>query len=99
MRADRPLILAVLLLAAGLGLIFGYCHGNASLSVNYPFAGSVVKLNIQTYGPAAVSGPVLTLLGLIALVWAFLCAVFTQFGFGGNRGKDEDDGAPTRLLE
>ncbi|MDE3202326.1 MAG: hypothetical protein KGN79_15550 [Acidobacteriota bacterium] len=97
MRADRPLILAVLMLAGGLGLIFGYCHGNAGLNVGYPFAGSVVKLSIETYGPAAVGGPVLTLLGLIALVWALLCAVLSQFGLGA--GREEDAGAPTRLLE
>ncbi len=97
MRADRPLILAVLLLATGLSLIFGYCHGNAGLNVAYPFAGSVVKLSIETYGPAAVGGPVLTLLGLIAFAWAFLCAVLAQFGLGS--GREEDEGAPTRLLE
>lgn len=97
MRAERPLILAVLMLAAGLGLIFGYCHGDAGLNVVYPFAGSVVKLSVETYGPAAIGGSVLTLLGLIALVWAFLCALVAQFGFGG--GREEDAGAPTRLLE
>jgi hypothetical protein len=97
MKCDRPLILSVLLMAVGLGLTFGYCHGNAGMNVSYPFAGSVLKLNIETYGPAAVGGPLVTLMGLLVLAWALLCAVLAQFGLMG--GRESDHGEPTRILE
>jgi hypothetical protein len=97
MKCDRPLILGMVLFAVGLGLTLGYCHGNAGLNVAYPFAGSLLKLNLETYGPAAVGGPLVTLLGLIVLAWALFCAVLAQFGLMG--GRDEHVGEPTRLLE
>lgn len=97
MKCDRPLILSVLLMAVGLRLTIGYCHGNAGLNVGYPFAWSVLKLNIETYGPAAVGGPLVTLLGLVVLAWALFCAVLAQFGLMG--GRDEHAGEPTRLLD
>jgi len=96
MKSDRPLILSVLLLALGLGLTFGYCTGNVGLNASYPLSGASFRLSIETYGPAAFGGPVVTLLGLIVLAWALLCAVFAQFGFFG--GREEDAGEPTRLL-
>ena len=97
MKSDRPVILSVLLIALGLGLTFGYCTGNFGLNASYPLSGASFRLSIETFGPAAVGGPVVTLLGLILLVWALFCAVFAQFGFFGS--GDHDAGEPTRLLE
>ncbi|HZB89686.1 MAG TPA: hypothetical protein VE291_13590 [Terracidiphilus sp.] len=97
MRSDRPLIVAVLLLAGGLGLIFGYCHGGAGWSVAYPMDGASVKLNVDTYGPAAVGGPLLLLAGLLALFWSFLCAIVAQFA--PLLGHEEQREELTRLLE
>lgn len=97
MRSDRPLIASVLLLAAGLGLTFGYCDGNVGLNAGYPLAGSSFKLCVATYGPAAIGGPVLTLMGLLLLVWALLCAILGQIGLLGSATDREDE--PTRLLD
>ena len=97
MRSDRPLILSVLLLAAGLWLIFGYCHGNAGINVAYPFAGASVRLQLATYGPAAVGGPLLTLVGLLVMAWALFCAIMAQFGL--TAGEDDRVNKPARLLD
>ena len=75
MKSNRSLIAAVILLAAGLGLIFAYCNGTTSMSVGYPFAGSVLHIAITTVGPAAVGGVGLTVLGLLLLIWAFIWAI------------------------
>jgi hypothetical protein len=97
MRSDRPLILSVVLLAVGLWLTFGYCHGTAGMSVAYPLSGASLRLQLATYGPAAVGGPVFTLAGLLVMSWALLCAIMAQFGFTGG-GEDRATGTP-HLLE
>ncbi|HEU5350996.1 MAG TPA: hypothetical protein VFU55_05325 [Terracidiphilus sp.] len=97
MRSDRPLILSVILLAAGLWLTFGYCHGTAGMSAAYPFAGSSLHLQLATYGPAAVGGPLVTLVGLLVMAWALLCAIMAQFGLTG--GEEDRATGTTRLLE
>lgn len=75
MKSNRSLIAAVILLAAGLGMIFVYCNGTTSMNVGYPFAGSALHIAITTTGPAAVGGVALTLLGLLLLIWAFIWAI------------------------
>jgi hypothetical protein len=75
MKSNRSLIAAVLLLAAGLGLIFFYCNGTTSMNVGYPFSGSALHIAITTLGPAAVGGVALTALGLLLLIWAFVWAI------------------------
>ncbi|HEV2214810.1 MAG TPA: hypothetical protein VGR64_05935 [Terracidiphilus sp.] len=97
MRSDRPLILAVLLMAAGLTLVFGYCHGTGGINVAYPFSGAHMQLELATYGPAAVGGPLLTLAGLLVMAWALLCAIMAQFGLTG--GEDDRATGTPRLLE
>jgi hypothetical protein len=79
MRADRPLIGAVVFLAAGLGLILGYCHGSTGFNAGYPLAGSTLHLDLTTTGPAVVGGMVCTAIGCLLLVWAFLAAVVSLF--------------------
>ena len=80
MKADRPLILAVLILASGLALICVYCTGNTSMSMAYPMSSSVLQVAVTTSGPAALGGVALTMLGLLLLVWAFLCAIIGETG-------------------
>jgi hypothetical protein len=74
MRSDRPLIVSVLLLASGLALIIGYGTGNAAFNAAYPISAANLQLAITTTGPAALGGLVLTILGLLAMIWAFICA-------------------------
>ena len=97
MRPDRPLILSVLLMAAGLGLTIGYCTGNAGISPSFPLSGASLRLGLTTYGPAALGGPALTALGLVLLLWAWLCAILRQMGLFGTPEDREEEG-PTRLF-
>jgi hypothetical protein len=109
MRPDRPLIASILLLAAGLGLTFVYCHGNVGMAASYPLSGALLKIDLATYGPAALGGPALTVVGLAALLWALICAIFSQIGLLFGRAddgptrlfdstRDRDDSGPTRLF-
>jgi xanthine/uracil permease len=75
MKADRPLIVSVLLLAAGLATILAYCHGTTNLSAAYPLNGSTLHVEFTTIGPAVLGGLLLTALGLLTMVFAFLAAI------------------------
>ena len=78
MRPDRPLILAVASLATSVGLIVGYCHGTTSMNVAYPFTGSILHIDLTTYGPAVLGGFLLTALGVLLLAWSVLAAFVHQ---------------------
>jgi hypothetical protein len=78
LRSDRPLILSVLLLAAGIGIIFEYGNGTGSFNASFPMAGASVQAAITTYGPAAMGGLALTALGVLLLAWSFLAAIVGQ---------------------
>ena len=78
MKPDRWLILAVIVLAAGLGLIFGYCHGTVGLNVALPISSASFNLCTTTTGPGSLGGFALTVLGALLLLWAFFCAIVSQ---------------------
>ena len=85
MRPDRPLIVAVAALAAGVGLLVMYCQGVTSMNVAYPFSGSTLHLDMTTTGPAVLGGIALTALGLLLLVWSLLAAIVHQFSLLAGR--------------
>ena len=108
MRPDRPLIVAVASLATGVGLIVAYCQGKTNLNFAYPFSGSELHLDLTTYGPAALGGFVLILLGIGLLVWALLAAIVHQISlladghdrrqrFLEPKGEYEDERYPGTL--
>lgn len=106
MKCERPLIVSVVSLAAGLSLLFGYCSGTSSFNLAYPFAGSAVHLDLTTIGPAAIGGIALTVVGLLFLIWAFLAAIVDQVTAPFRRSSDDyritsDDRirTPERILE
>jgi hypothetical protein len=78
MRSDRPIIAAILSLAAGLGLIFAYGNGTTNLSAAYPLTGSSLHMDLTTTGAAAVGGLAFVALGLLLLTWALLAAIVGQ---------------------
>ncbi|HEY1159821.1 MAG TPA: hypothetical protein VGE83_04280 [Terracidiphilus sp.] len=78
MRPDRSLIASVVFLAIGLGFLFGYCHGTAGLSAAIPVSGASFNLCVTTTGPGALGGFALTVLGVLLLLWATLCAIVGQ---------------------
>src|SRR5580658_3044605 len=79
MRSDRPLVLAVIFLAAGLGVLVGYCNGTTGFSASYPFTNSILHLEMTTTGVGVVGGMVATAIGLLLMVWAFLAAIVSLF--------------------
>ncbi len=96
MKSGLPLILSVLFLAAGLGVIIGYCHGSANFNAAYPFAGSMLHIDMSTSGPGVLGGLLCTAIGVLLLLWAFITAVVGQIArwIGSN-----DDRPTERLLE
>jgi len=84
MRADRPLIGAVIFLGAGLGLILGYCHGTTGFNAAYPLAGSSLHLDLTTTGPAVLGGVACTAIGCLLMIWAFFAAIVSLFTWTEN---------------
>ncbi|HUA98910.1 MAG TPA: hypothetical protein VMA34_11335 [Terracidiphilus sp.] len=91
MKADRPLIGAVLLLATGLSLVFIYGTGTSGFNIAFPFSGSTLHLDLTTSGLAVLGGVACTALGALLLVWAFLVAIVCQIGMLLGRDRYADD--------
>ncbi|MGA7110299.1 MAG: hypothetical protein WBV28_20920 [Terracidiphilus sp.] len=88
------LLLSVVLLAVGVGVIFGYCHGSTGFSFAYPFSGTSLHIDITTTGVPALIGVPLTLLGAFLGILAWFLALI-------QRRKEEvvDDLPPRRREE
>jgi uncharacterized membrane protein len=85
------LIVAVVLLAGGVGLIFGFCNGTTGFNFGSPISGSSLHIDITTTGVPALAGMALTGLGAFLLVVATVIALVGVF--------QRDDGALTRRSE
>jgi hypothetical protein len=83
MRANIPLIGAVLFLVAGLGLILTYGQNTSSFNMGIPIAASALQIAIVTTGPAVVGGVCLTAVGLLLLVLATILAILGEIGLLG----------------
>ena len=79
MKSDRLVIFAVLFLAAGLGLIFGFTNGSTGLNVGYPFSETRLHVDITTAGIPVLAGVPLIAAGAVLLVFAFIAAISSQF--------------------
>lgn len=75
MRAERPLLASAAFLAAGLSILFCYGTASSGISAAVPWANSNFHLNLVVAGPAAISGVVLTIVGVFLLIWAILGAL------------------------
>jgi uncharacterized membrane protein YphA (DoxX/SURF4 family) len=86
------LVIAVVCLAAGIGVIFGYCNGTTGFSFGYPLSASSIHIDITTTG---VGVPIAV--GLVGL-GSFLLIVDTVIALVGLlRRKGEY--APSRRRE
>ncbi|MGO9865714.1 MAG: hypothetical protein ACLPLR_19080 [Terriglobales bacterium] len=86
MKSDYVLIGSVLLLAIGLGLIFGYTHGTVGFSAAYPVSGASLQVSLNTTGLPAMAGVPLTLLGLLLLIAAAIIATVRTLPGSGRQG-------------
>ncbi len=78
LRSDRPLIVSVLLLAAGLGMVFVYGTGTAAFDAAYPVSRASLQLSVSTSGMAAIGGLALTAVGLLSLILSLIYAIIGQ---------------------
>lgn len=90
MRADRPVLASAIFLAAGLSLIFCYGTSHSGLNAALPVANSSFHLTVATGGPAAIGGVILTIIGVLFLVWAILAALAWHFRLlsGGEKRRE-----------
>jgi hypothetical protein len=78
MRPDRPLIAAVVSLAAGIAAIVVYCQGTTAFNAAYPFSACHLHIDFTTDGPAVLGGMALIAIGLLLMAWALLAAFVSQ---------------------
>jgi hypothetical protein len=78
MKSDYVLLGSVLLLAIGLGLLFGYTHGTINFTAGSPVSVTSLQVSIKTTGLAAITGVPLTVLGLLLLIAAAITAIVRQ---------------------
>jgi hypothetical protein len=79
MKSDRWVIAAVLFLAAGLGLLFGFTDGTAGVNLGYPFSATKLHVDITTTGIPALVGLPLVAAGALMLFFALIAAIVSQF--------------------
>ena len=79
MKSDRLVIAAVLFLAAGVGLLFGFTNGTTGLNVGYPLSATRLHVDIMTTGIPALVGVPLVAAGALLLFLALVAAVVSQF--------------------
>jgi len=79
MKSDRFVIGAVLFLAAGLGLLFGFTHGATGFTLGYPVSNTSLHVDITTSGIPALAGLPLVAAGTLLLFIALIAAIVAQF--------------------
>ena len=73
------LVMAVGCLAAGLFVIFYFCHGETGLSFAYPLSGCAIHIDITTTGAGVPAAVGLTLVGVVLLIVATIIALIGLF--------------------
>ena len=100
MKTSRLLILAFLLLAAGVTLIFAYCNGTTGFDAGYPVSGTRIHIDITTTGYPTLIGVPCTLFGIVLLCLAFLGAIVREIkAFRIRKRKTTSPDEPTTLAK
>lgn len=84
MRADRPVLISAVFLAAGLSVLFCYGTSGSGLSAALPLSNSDFHLTLVTKGGAAIGGVILTVIGVLCFIWAIFASLGT---FLTGRGR------------
>lgn len=93
MRADRPVLISAVFLAAGLSVLFGYGKSGSGLSAALPMSNSGFHLTLATGGGAAIGGVILTVIGVLCFIWAIFASLGT-FLTGRGRIREVRASAP-----
>lgn len=88
------LVTAVVCLAAGLFVIFYFCHGTTGLSFAYPLSGCSIHIDITTTGIGVPGAVGLVAIGAFLLIVATIIAVIGLF-----RRRGDDEMEPTKRRE
>lgn len=80
------LVTAVICLAVGIGVFFGYCNGTTGVEFSSQVSATTIHLDITTKGFPAIVGTVLTLLGAFLVIVATLIALFTMRRSNSGKG-------------
>ncbi len=94
MNSERTLIVAIVFLAIGLGMIFGYTHGSVNFSAAYPVSGASLQVAINTTGMPAMAGFAATLLGAVLLAAALVQAILGQVLMPEDTSRRESSPIP-----
>lgn len=97
MRADRPILVSAVFLAAGLSVLFCYGHSGSGLNAALPISNSGFHLNLTTAGGAAIGGVILTSIGVLCFVWAIFAALGWHWSLLTSRGRAREMPASTRV--
>jgi hypothetical protein len=83
-KVKGVLVVAVVCLAVGIGVIFGYCNGTTGLQFGYPLSASSIHIDITTTGAGVPIAVGLVSIGSILLVVATIIAVTGMVRRKGN---------------
>jgi hypothetical protein len=86
------LVVAVACLAAGLFVIFYFCHGTTGLQFGWPLSACSIHIDLTTSGPGVPVAVALTMIGCFLLIVATTIALIGMF----RRKKDLE---PTKRRE
>ena len=81
MRPERWLLAAVVCLAWGLGIIFGFAKGTAGLAESWPLSGCSLNICTTTTGAGVLGGFMLTVFGVLLLLCATLAAIVSELRY------------------
>lgn len=81
MRPERWLLGAVICLAWGLGIVFGFAKGTAGIGADWPLSGCSLHICTTTTGVGVLGGFALTAIGTALLLWATLAAAVSEIRY------------------
>jgi hypothetical protein len=79
--------MAVVCLAAGIGVLIAFCHGATGIQLAFPLSAASVHVDITTTGIPAILGFVLTAAGAFLLIVATVIALVGLLSRSGHNSQ------------